>query len=69
MYALWMLFADIVTGVEEEEAGVGSRVRNTEKIPFLKAPKSFMFLINRGPLFCCGDINWRPKPIIPYFAV
>jgi len=52
MYALWMLFADIVTGVEEEEAGAGSRVRNTEKIPFLKAPTSFMFLINRGPLFC-----------------
>jgi hypothetical protein len=52
MYALWKLFAEIVLGVEDEEDGVGSSVRNTEKIPFLKAPTSFMFLTKRGPLFC-----------------
>lgn len=52
MYAFWMLFAEIVLGVEDEEDGVGSNVRNTEKIPFLKAPASFIFLTKRGPLFC-----------------
>jgi hypothetical protein len=65
-----MLLAEIVTGVEEEEEAVAeSNVRNTEKIPFLKAPTSFIFLTKRGPLFCCGEINCRPRPIIPYFAV
>lgn len=52
MYALWMLLAEIVLGVEDEEDGAGSRVRKTENIPFLKAPTSFMFLTKRGPLFC-----------------
>lgn len=47
-----MLLAEIVTGVEDEEAGAGSSVRKTEKIPFLKAPTSFMLLTKRGPLFC-----------------
>jgi hypothetical protein len=47
-----MLFADIVVAVAGEVGGTGSNVRKTEKIPFLKAPASLMFLTKRGPLFC-----------------
>ena len=47
-------------------ASYGSNVRKTEKIPFFKAPTSFIDFIKRGPLFYYGEMNWRPKPIIPY---
>jgi hypothetical protein len=47
---------------------VESTVKKTENIPDLRAPASFIDFMNKGPLFCYGEINYLPNPIIPYFA-
>jgi hypothetical protein len=49
MYALWKLFAEIVLGVEDEEDGVGSSVRNTEKNSILKGSYFFHVLNKKRP--------------------
>lgn len=46
----------------------GASARNNEKIPFFIVPCYTRLYIKRGPLFAAGDINYLPRPIIPYLA-
>jgi hypothetical protein len=43
-------------------------VRKTAMIPEFNTPYCLKEFTKRGPLFDIGEINYLPKPRIPYFA-